>query len=195
MQNTRVYLTPWTSGEESSRVQPVPSSFSISSRSLFPYFFPASPTPRVTPRDSQGARRVETICSPMINVLDWNGSISSWMNNCTCSFEAALTCINLWRSGMAHTYAALVGILRTWKVITWNLEIVESFRNGRRKDLSKFGGLKKKCSFSDVIKGLDVSKKRSSRLRSCDIFKIEISSMIIGQSVVVFARIPGLKRS
>lgn len=45
---------------------------------------------------------------------------------------------------MAHTYAALVGILRTWKVITWNLEIVESFRNGRRKDLSKFGGLKKK---------------------------------------------------
>lgn len=97
---------------------------------------------------------------------------------------------------MAHTYAALVGILRTWKVITWNLEIVESFRNGRRKDLSKFGGLKKKkCSFSDVIKGLDVSKKRSRRLRSRDIFKIEISSMIIGQSVVVFARIPGLKRS
>lgn len=45
MQNTRVYLTPWTSGEESSRVQPVPSSFSISSRSLFPYFFPPPPLP------------------------------------------------------------------------------------------------------------------------------------------------------
>lgn len=103
----------------------------------FPLLFPASPTPRVTPRDSQGARRVETICSPMINVLDWNGSISSWMNNCTCSFEAALTCINLWRSGMAHTYAALVGILRTWKVIIWKL--LNRFEMGEEKIYRNLG--------------------------------------------------------
>lgn len=69
------------------------------------------------------------------------------------------------------------------------------FNLKKKRFIQIWGIKKKKCSFSDVIKGLDVSKKRSRRLRSRDIFKIEISSMIIGQSVVVFARIPGLKRS